>query len=133
MPWRTRAVEEDHPDLGCEGHISQLRRTRVGNFGAAQAVPISRIEETEDKAELLALLQPVQAVLDDIPQLTITRGEAANVRQGREIQLMPHLVEQWRAERVDDDRAALVICDGHAVAMGEVRAGRFEPARVFVA
>ena len=120
-------------DLGCEGHISQLRRTRVGNFGAAQAVPISRIEETEDKAELLALLQPVQAVLDDIPQLTITRGEAANVRQGREIQLMPHLVEQWRAERVDDDRAALVICDGHAVAMGEVRAGRFEPARVFVA
>ena len=96
-------------------------------------MPISRIEETEDKAELLALLQPVQAVLDDIPQLTITRDEAANVRQGREIQLMPHLVEQWRAERVEDDRSALVICDGHAVAMGEVRAGRFEPARVFVA
>jgi tRNA pseudouridine55 synthase len=120
-------------DLGCEGHISQLRRTRVGNFGAATAVPISKIEETEDKADLLALLQPVQAVLDDIPQLTITRDEAANVRQGREIQLMPHLVEQWRAERVEDDRSALVICDGHAVAMGEVRAGRFEPARVFVA
>jgi len=74
----------------------------------------------------------VQAVLGDIPQLVITRDEAANIRQGRDIQLMPHLVEQWRGERVDDDRTALVICDGKAVAMGEVRAGRFEPGRVFV-
>ena len=118
-------------DLGCEGHISQLRRTRVGAFGAAQAVPLSKIEETEDKAELLALLQPVQSVLGGIPQLVISRDEASQVRQGRDIQLMPHLVERWRAERVDDDRSALVICDGQAVAMGEVRAGRFEPGRVF--
>ena len=119
-------------DLGCEGHISQLRRTRVGNFGAAAAVPLSTIETTEEKADLLALLQPVQAVLDDIPQLDIGRDDAAAVRQGGDILLLPHLVERWRAERIEDDRAALVVCDGQAVAMGEVRAVRFEPSRVFV-
>lgn len=118
-------------DLGCEGHISQLRRTRVGSFSAASAVAMSRIEEIEDKTELLSLLQPVQAVLGGIPHLDISREDAAQVRQGRDILLLPHIVERWRAQRVQEERGALVICDGQAVAMGEVRAGRFEPSRVF--
>ncbi|MCA8902451.1 MAG: tRNA pseudouridine(55) synthase TruB [Hyphomonas sp.] len=120
-------------DLGCEGHISQLRRTRVGAFAAAGAVPLSAIEETEDKAALMALLSPVHALLEDIPQIDISRDDAAQVRQGRDILLLPHLVERWRAERHEGDRAALVLCEGEAVALGEVRAGRFEPGRVFAA
>ncbi len=121
-------------DLGCEGHISQLRRTRVGVFDAPSAVPLSKIEETGDKAELMALLQPVHAILEDIPAIEITRDEARDVRQGRAIVLLPFIVERWRedASGDPDDRAAIAICDGQAVALGDVRAGRFEPGRVFV-
>ena len=120
-------------DLGCEGHISQLRRTRVGVFDAAHAVPISQIEETDDKAALLALLQPVHVTLEGIPVLDITREEARDVRLGRAIVLLPHIVEQWQADKSDDpdDRAAIAVCKGSAIALGDVRAGRFEPARVF--
>ncbi|KCZ55745.1 hypothetical protein HY29_10275 [Hyphomonas beringensis] len=121
-------------DLGCEGHISQLRRTRVGVFGAPQAVALSRIEETDDKEELLSLLQPVHAILEDIPQIDISREEARDIRQGRAIVLLPHIVEQWReaaAGAEEYDRAAIAICSGQAVALGDVRAGRFEPSRVF--
>ncbi|MEZ5947308.1 MAG: tRNA pseudouridine(55) synthase TruB [Hyphomonas sp.] len=127
-----RAIARDLAfDLGCEGHISQLQRTRVGAFGSATAVPLSRIEETEDKAALMAFLQPVHAVLSGIPQIEIGREDASQVRHGQGILLLPHLVERWRAERAGEDRSALVICDGDAIALGEVRAGRFEPARVF--
>ncbi len=118
-------------DLGCEGFISQLRRMRVGNFDAVSAVPLSRVEETGDPAELRALLLPVQSVLENIPELSVPAGDAAQVRQGQGILLMPHLVERWRGERVGEDRTALITCNGEAVALGEVRAGRFEPARVF--
>lgn len=122
-------------DLGCEGHISQLRRTRVGVFNAPSAVPLSQIEETDDRDALLALLQPVHAILENVPVIEITGDEARDIRQGRSIVLLPFIVERWRAETSGDpdDRSAIAICDGQAVALGEVRAGRFEPGRVFVA
>ena len=106
-------------DLGCEGHISQLQRTRVGNFGSATAVPLSRIQETDDREELLGFLQPVQAILTGIPEIGIGRDDAAQIRHGQGILLMPHLVERWRAERAGDDRSALVTCDGEAVPLPE--------------
>ncbi|MEZ5997769.1 MAG: tRNA pseudouridine(55) synthase TruB [Hyphomonas sp.] len=118
-------------DLGCEGHISRLQRTRVGAFGSATAVPLSRIEACEDRDELMGFLLPLQAILTDIPQIEISREDAGQIRHGQGILLMPHLVERWRTERLGDDRSALVTCNGDAIALGEVRAGRFEPARVF--
>ena len=120
-------------DLGCEGHISQLRRNRVGVFKAAQAVSLEGLQGIEDKGELLAALQPLQRVLTDMPELVIGREDVRELKQGRTIVLLPHLVEQWRTETNDDDddRMAVVTCDGVAIALGDVRAGRFEPTRVF--
>ncbi len=120
--------------LGAEGHVSQLRRTRVGPMDEAASVSLSALEAlADDKPALLAALQPLETVLDDIPVLDIDHGEAANIRQGREIVLLPHIVETWRSETSDapDDRLALTVCDGTAVALGEVRAGRFRPSKVF--
>ncbi len=121
-------------DLGCEGHISQLRRTRVGVFAAAKAVSMEDMEAlAEDKPALLAALTPLQTVLTDMPLLEIDRDAVFELKQGRTIVLLPYLVEQWRDETNDDDedRLACVTHDGVAIALGEVRAGRFEPSRVF--
>lgn len=121
-------------DLGCEGHISQLRRTRVGVFPAAKAVSMDEMLALEgDKEALLAALAPLQTVLTDMPHLEIDRDAMFELKQGRTIVLLPYLVEQWREETNDDDddRAACVTFDGVAIALGDVRAGRFEPSRVF--
>jgi tRNA pseudouridine55 synthase len=129
-----RALARDlAADLGAEGHISQLRRTRVGAFDAAGAVSIADLQElAEDRAALRERLKPLQAVLTAMPHLQITPGEAGNLRQGRTIMLLPHVVEAWREGRADDDdRLALAIAGDDAVALGEVRAGHFEPVRVF--
>jgi len=120
-------------DLGAEGHISQLRRTRVGAFDAADAVSIADLQAgAQDHAALFAHLKPLHAVLSTLPHLQVTGADAGNLRQGRTIMLLPHVVEGWRAgRRHDDDRLALALAGDDAVALGEVHAGHFEPVRVF--
>lgn len=122
--------------LGTEGHITMLRRNRVGTFEEGEAVTLAELEklaEGEDREELMAQLEPIEAPLDDIPDVPVSSLEAAQIKQGQTIVLMPHIVEEWRADRSsnpEDDRLALAMQEDKAIALGEVRAGRFQPIRV---
>ncbi|WP_018997402.1 tRNA pseudouridine(55) synthase TruB [Hirschia maritima] len=125
-------------ELGVEGHCAALRRTRVGSFFEESAITLEKFEEIGDRDKLEAQLVPVETALDDIPALAINQDEASKLRQGREIVLLPHLVEAFKEKRrprivngEDASRIALAKEDGKAVALGEVRAGRFVPVRVF--
>mgnify|MGYP003524586624 CR=1 FL=1 len=91
-----------------------------------------------DKAALDDRLVPLETALDDIPALAITGEEASRLRQGREIVLLPHQVEAFREMRrprsvngEDASRICPAMEQDLAVALGEVRAGRFMPVRVF--
>lgn len=130
-----RALARDiASELGAEGHVSQLRRTRVGALDEKTSISLAALEEiAEDKDALFETLSPLETVLDDIPQLAIEANDAAALKQGRDIVLLPHVVEHWRASASldDPDRLALTLNDGKAVALGEVRAGRFQPKKVF--
>ncbi|MEO1322588.1 MAG: tRNA pseudouridine(55) synthase TruB [Pseudomonadota bacterium] len=120
--------------LGAEGHVSQLRRTRVGALDHTVSVTLAELEACgEDKAGVFHHLQPLETVIDDIPAIDISAAEVAHLRQGREIVLLRHQVDAWRTERTnqDGDRTALAMSDDRAVALGEVRAGRFQPKKVF--
>lgn len=120
--------------LGAEGHVSQLRRTRVGALDEASSVTLAELEAcAEQKDRLYGYLQPLETVLDDVPVIDIEAADVAYLRQGREIVLLPHQIEAWRAELTaqDTDRMALTVNDDRAVALGEVRAGRFQPKKVF--
>ena len=120
--------------LGAEGHVSQLRRTRVGALDASNSVSLTDLEALEDdRVALFAHILPLETVLDDVPQIEIDASDAAALKQGREIVLLPHIVEQWRsdADAFGSDRLALATADNFAIALGEVRAGRFQPKKVF--
>lgn len=120
--------------LGAEGHVSALRRTRVGALDEPASITLSDLEALgEDKDALAAALKPIETILDDVPKIEIDRGDADALKLGREVVLLPHIVEQWRADAdpESDDRLALAIADKQAVALGEVRAGRFQPRKVF--
>jgi len=128
--------------LGAEGHVAALRRTRVGAFAEAAAIQLSILEGMSDKAALDDTLVPLETALDDIPALAVTGEEASRLRQGREIVLLPHQVEAFREmrrpRRVNGDDASRICLatekvgeEQLGVALGEVRAGRFLPVRVF--
>jgi tRNA pseudouridine55 synthase len=124
--------------LGAEGHVAALRRTRVGAFDESRASPLAKLQEMSDKAALEANLVPLETALDDIPALAVGGDHASRLRQGREIVLLPHQVEAFREMRrprtvngEDASRICLALDGGKAAALGEVRAGRFIPVRVF--
>jgi tRNA pseudouridine55 synthase len=117
--------------LGACGHVSALRRTRVGGFGADRAIGLELLEDLGHKARLLEALLPVETALDDIPALAVTAEDAFRLKQGRSIVLVPRQVEALKARLKPGARTVSAMEGGLVVALCEMRAGRLEPARVF--
>ncbi|MBS0333701.1 MAG: tRNA pseudouridine(55) synthase TruB [Proteobacteria bacterium] len=127
-----RALARDLAEtLGACGHVSALRRTRVGRFDEASAVTLEFLEDLGHKARQSELLLPVETALDDIPELAVTAEDAFRLKQGRSIVLVPRQVEAVKARLKPGSRTVSAMAGGVIVALCEMRAGRLEPARVF--
>ncbi len=124
--------------LGAEGHVSALRRTAVGPFHESAAITLEKLVDLCHTDAASESFLPVETALDDIPALAVTEEEAFRLRQGRGILLLPDQAEELRKQRrprvvsgEDMSRAAVATHLGLVVAIGDARAGRFEPIRVF--
>jgi tRNA pseudouridine55 synthase len=124
--------------LGAEGHVARLRRTAVGSFTEATAAGLDELKELVHKAAAFEALRPVETALADIPAVAVNGEDAFKLRQGRPIVLLPHVIEDLKQRfrprtiaGVDASRAAVALFGGSAVALGDVRAGKFSPTRVF--
>ena len=134
-----RALARDLSDvLGACGHVSQLRRTRVGRFEEASAISMETLEEFCHSGAGLEALLPVETALDDIPALAMTTEDAFRLSQGRAVVLLPRQVETLRARLKprtvgdkDASRTVLATEGGRALALCEMRAGRLSPVRLF--
>lgn len=127
-----RALVRDIADaLGACGHVSALRRTRVGAFTEQSAVTLDSLEDLGHKARQSEALLPVETALDDIPALAVTDEDAFRLKQGRSIVLVPRQVEAVKARLKPGSRVVSAMSAGVMVALCEMRAGRLEPSRVF--
>ncbi|MDA1099668.1 MAG: tRNA pseudouridine(55) synthase TruB [Proteobacteria bacterium] len=106
--------------LGCLGHVSELRRNRVGHFDESMAISLDKLDGMGHKEALDGLLLPVEAALADIPALAVTGPEAERLRFGQAIRV-PHSVEG----------TVYATTDGRPVALAEIHAGEVRPIRVF--
>ena len=106
--------------LGTYGHLTALRRTRVGPFGLKAAISLEKLEELGHSARASGLLRPVTTALDDIPALAVTALEAADIRMGRPIQ------------QPEAKQGLCYLMDGETpVAVAEVTGEMVRPLRVF--
>ncbi len=134
-----RALARDLADaLGACGHVSALRRTRVGKFSEQNAITLEKLQELAHRGAGLETLLPVETALDDIPVLAVTTEDVFRLKQGRPIVLVPRQVEALKARLVpktiggeDASRTVSAMSDGKVVALCELRAGRLNPTRVF--
>jgi tRNA pseudouridine55 synthase len=127
-----RAICRDLADmLGACGHVSELRRTRVGCFSDKTAVTLELLEDLGHNARQSEALLPVETALDDIPELAVTDEDAFRLKQGRSIVLVPRQVETVKARLKPGSRTVSAMLGGVIVALCEMRAGRLEPSRVF--
>lgn len=124
--------------VGSVGHIADLRRLRVGPFTEDDAISLDSLTALVDNPAAFEHLRPVETALDDIPALAITEEESFQLKLGRPIVLLPRQAQELKAQRRPREIAgkdctftALALCDGVAVALGDARAGKFQPSRVF--
>ncbi len=107
--------------LGCYGHVSALRRTKVGAFSETGAISLEKLEEIVHKGDL-GFIKPPQAMLDDILAINLNAAEAALLLRG---QSFPSPLN------VADDQ--LVVCEkeGVLVAIAKNKGGLIKSERVF--
>jgi tRNA pseudouridine55 synthase len=114
--------------LGCFGHVIALRRTRVGPFDEARAVPLAEIDaaaRADDGGESLAgLLAPVESALADLPELMVSQSDAASLARGQAI-----LIRGRDAPVLSGP--AYATSKGRLIALGELDKGALHPTRVF--
>ncbi len=106
--------------LGCFGHVTALRRTRVGPFMEEDAYTLDEIE-TQNMAG--AALLSVEAGLADLPCVVVDRDTAARLRRGGSVIL--------RGRDAPHEGVVYAACGGVPVAFGEIVQGALAPARVF--
>ncbi|MGD0332345.1 MAG: tRNA pseudouridine(55) synthase TruB [Xanthobacteraceae bacterium] len=115
--------------LGALGHVSALRRSRVGPFGESDMIPLERLESlchraTAGEGHLADILLPIETALDDIPALAVSPADAARLQRGQAVLMRGR------------DAAVLsgmvqVASGGQVVAIAEVDRGEIVPKRVF--
>lgn len=72
--------------LGCGAHLTELRRTRVGDLELDGAVTLAELERL-DEAGRMALLKPVDALLHTLPILTVEGDAAQRFSHGNPVDL----------------------------------------------
>ena len=111
--------------LGTCGHVTVLRRTRVGPFTLKQSITLEELEQTCNRGAAEEALYPLSTALDDIPVLAVTEQDAHHLRQGRAIDIAPPAIthsDNWVLMREGETEVALC----------EMRDGLYWPKRVFV-
>jgi tRNA pseudouridine55 synthase len=133
-------------DLGCFGHISELRRVKVEPFTQEDFVTIAELEaarfgaqgdENSDAADasdatdapvdfdaIDALLVDTAAALDCLPQIAISDDAATKIRLGNPV------IIRGRDAPVEAEEACAT-ARGKLVAIGAIEQGMFKPKRVF--
>ncbi|MDX8476943.1 tRNA pseudouridine(55) synthase TruB [Mesorhizobium sp. VK24D] len=126
-------------DLGCFGHIAELRRVEVEPFTADDFVTVAELEaarfggngENSDEAEapvdfsaIDALLVDTAVALDCLPQVAVSDDAATRIRLGNPV------IIRGRDAPVEAEEACAT-ARGKLIAIGAIEQGMFKPKRVF--
>jgi tRNA pseudouridine55 synthase len=117
---------------GSVGHISALRRMRVGPFLEAASIPLDRLVGTGDiPPPSPDLLLPVTTALADIPALAVTESEAVRLSHGQDFSLVEFM------GRIPDDAnpdggLVRITAGGRLMGLARLETGMLRPERWFV-
>lgn len=115
--------------LGTCGYVVALRRTAVGSFGEADAIPLDKVKTLGHSDALLQHVLPVEAALADIPALDLTPAEAGRLKHGQSVPVLP-VARRTSEKLVLKDRVILAMSGGKPVALARVQGGEIRPIRV---
>ena len=109
-------------ELGCYGHVRELRRVWSGPFDAENGLSLEEIDAQAKSPALDSHVQPLEVALSDMTELKATAEGAQRLRNGN-----PSMVLAADAEYGETCWASF---DGRAVAIGRYKSGELHPVRV---
>lgn len=121
-------------DLGTKGFISALRREKVGNFIAKDAISLDKLSDMDYISARSECLLPLEIVLDDIPALNLKEDETTKIRNGQALSFVSR-PDFERLTKVGlgskESTIALATHDDAPVALIEQTRAEVKPVRVF--
>ena len=108
--------------LGCLGHVTALRRTRVGPFTLDDAITYADLEAAPEAAHEAVL--SVEGGLTELPCIVVSRDAAARLRRGQSTILRGR-------DAPAEGGPVYAACGGVVIAVGMVERGELVPNRVF--
>ena len=123
--------------LGTCGHVSELRRLKLGTFAIESAISLEKLEALSHSPAVLEHLLPIATALDGIPALAVTGQDSVRLRSGNPIAIRaPHfsrLIEGTPTAETDFQGLTVLLstAQGEPVALALVAQGEFRPFRVF--
>jgi tRNA pseudouridine55 synthase len=115
--------------LGTVGHVSKLRRLRVGPFHEADAISLDSLEALTHSPAAFEHLLPVEAALDGIPALPLTGTEADRLRRGQSVPVF-RAADRERLGSLREGDMLYAVSGGVPVAISRINGGCICPVRV---
>jgi tRNA pseudouridine55 synthase len=122
--------------LGTVGHVSALRRTRIGAIAEKDATPLASLTPFMHSPAAFAYLRPISTALDGIPALAVSGPDAVRLRSGNPILLRANLfagIQDLFSGQGEIQGRTVFLSDaeGGPVALAEIAQGELRPFRVF--
>ena len=122
--------------LGTVGHVSQLRRTRIGSFCEENAIALETLRGFMHIPAAFEHLRPISTALDGIPALAVTGPDAVRLKSGNPILIRAtQFAKITEGQSPGDDLQGLTVFlstpEGEPVALAEFAEGELRPFRVF--
>lgn len=109
--------------LGSYGHLTELRRTKCGNFSLAETILLDNLKNM-DYSALMQSLRPLLTCLCDITVIALSEDDAVRLQQGQKLSPKGYNLTAGGVE-------AMAVCDGLPVALVRMDEKSISPIRVF--
>ncbi len=120
--------------LGTLGHVTALRRTRLGGWEEKDAVALDTLTPFMHSPAAFAYLKPLSTALDGIPALAVSGPDTVRLRSGNPILIRANLFARLKDIPGDELQGQVVYLheeDASPVALAEIAEGEIRPFRVF--
>ncbi|HWY66813.1 MAG TPA: tRNA pseudouridine(55) synthase TruB [Rhizomicrobium sp.] len=121
--------------LGTLGHVSALRRTRLGAWQEKDAVGLDTLTPFMHSPAAFGYLRPLSTALDGIPALAVSGPDTVRIRSGNPILIRANLFARMKEGFGEGELPGLTVYlkdeEGSPVALAEIAEGELRPFRVF--
>ena len=121
--------------LGTLGHVSALRRTRLGSWAEKDAVGLDTLTPFMHSPAAFGYLRPLSTALDGIPALAVSGPDTVRIRSGNPILIRANLFARMKEGFGEGELPGQTVYlkdeEGSPVALAEIAEGELRPFRVF--